>query len=220
MTETTWAEDSAEKPVKKSLPKWVWFCGGGCLLALIAVVAAIAISVMYVKKGVDPAVTEPALQKVLPHDELPASMRIVFYNRIGMEQFTIQDSRKYQLQIQVHTGKQADNARKQMFDSDKPQIPADMGVMKFQDMTKGEVDVQGRTITVVRLRMEFSGLMKDMMPKEAQDQLGAMLWADVTPEGEHERLVLLQIVKQVKADTITDDELRDLLAPFHIGPNR
>jgi hypothetical protein len=68
--------------------------------------------------------------------------------------------------------------------------------------------------------------MKKMVPKKGQDQVGSMLWADVTPEGRDD-LVFLQMrrngmsgVGPAATDPITDDELRALLKPFRIGPKR
>lgn len=221
MTETTWAADAADQPVKKSLPKWVWFCGGGCLLALLAVVGLFAWGAIAIKNASDPVKNEAELQKVLPHDPLPPTMQLMFHSSIGMEQFVIQDSRQFQLQIQVHEGSNAGDVRKQMFESEKPQIPENVGgMMRFADMSKGTVEVQGREIPVLRMRMEFTGVAKDLMPKEAEEKMGPMLFADVTPEGVPDRVVLLQLTKQEAAERVTDDEVRDLLAPFHIGPDR
>lgn len=220
MSEAQWSPDVADKPVKKSIPKWVWFCGGGCLLALIAGVAVLALSVNYFKNAMDPAVSEPALQEVLPHDELPPTMSIQFYNSIGIEQFQMVDTRGFQLQIQVHEGADGARAREQMFQKETPEFPKDLGVMKFEDMKKSMVDIQGRELPVIRMRMEFTGFMGKVMPEEAKNQMGSMLWTDLTPEGATDRLVLAQLMRMNGSGEITDDELRDLLAPFHIGPKR
>lgn len=221
MTETTWAADAADQPVKKSIPKWVWFCGGGCLLALIVVVGLVAWGAIAIKNAADPVKNEAELQKVLPHDPLPATMHVIMHTSIGVEQFVIQDSRQYQIQVQVHEGDQAAKVRDDMFLSEKPKIPENVGgMMKFADMSRDEVEVQGRQVRVLRMRMEFTGVAKDLMPQEAEKKIGPMLFADVTPEGRTGQVVLLQITKQEKADRVTDEEVRDLLAPFHVGPNR
>ncbi|MBI5365334.1 MAG: hypothetical protein HZA53_19310 [Planctomycetes bacterium] len=220
MSEAQWSPDAADQPVKKSIPKWVWFCGGGCLLAILAGIVVLALSVNYFKNAIDPAVSEPALQKVLPHDELPPSMTIQFYNSIGIEQFQIVDTRGFQLQIQVHKGADGGRAREQMFQKETPEFPKDLGVMKFEDMEKSAVDIQGRELPVIRMRMEFTGVMGKVMPEEAKSQMGSMLWTDLTPEGATNQLVLAQLMRMKGSGEITDDELRDLLAPFHIGPKR
>lgn len=219
MTETQWAEDSPGKPMRKSLPKWVWFCGGGCLLALIAGLIAVVLFVRMVKNARDEKVTWPALQQVLAYDERPPTMHIELYTSVGIEQFVMRDDRGFQLQLQLHKGASGDRARKQMFEGTTPEFPADMGVMKFEDMRKGEVEVQGRVLPVVRCKLQFSGFAKSMVPKEAQDQMGDMLWTDVRPEGQS-GMYLLQITRHGSSGEITDDELRELLAPFHIGPKR
>jgi hypothetical protein len=219
MNETNWSQEPSELPAKKSMPKWVWFCGGGCLLALIVGIVSLIVIGNYVKDAMDPVKTEAALQVQVPHDPLPESMQIMFHNSIGIEQFTLMDSRGFQLQFQVHEGADARRESQKMFGSDNPEIPKDLGVMKFEELRRGEVEVQGRTLPVLRVKLEFSGLMAKFMPKEAKDQVGNMLWVDLAPEGA-EKLVLLQIARIHGSGEITDEEVRELLEPFHIGPNR
>lgn len=225
MSEAQWSPDPSEAPKKKSLPKWVWFCGGGCLLALIVGIVALVVVGNFIKKATDPEVTEPALQKVLPHDELPPEMQISIYNSIGIEQFTLMDSRGFQLQIQVHGGEDGARAREQMFQKDVPEFPKDLGVMKFEDLKKATVDIQGREIPVIRMKMEFTGILGSVMPEEAKSQMGSMMWADLSPDAQaggadEHSLILLQVMRMKGAGEITDDELRDLLKPFHIGTKR
>ncbi|MFO1009844.1 MAG: hypothetical protein U1F29_07245 [Planctomycetota bacterium] len=225
MTEAQWSVDPTEAPKKKSFPKWVWFCGGGCLLALLAGIVALVLVGNMIKKATDPERNEQALQVVLPHDPLPEEMKIQFHASLGMEQFTLIDSRGFQLQFQIHDNADGTRARSQMFEKDVPEFPKDLGVMKFEDMTKAMVDVQGRELAVIRMKLQFSGIMGSMMPEEAKDQVGSMMWIDLTPpvkEGEtpEHTLVLGQITRVKGKGEITDEELRTLLSPFHVGPKR
>jgi hypothetical protein len=193
------------------------------VLGLIALVFGIS----FVKKATDPDRQWQEIAKILPYDERPPEMEPKFGMNMGIEQYMLQDSRGYQLQIQHTTGQSAREAREMMFDRDPPEIPKNMGVVGFEDVQAATVEVQGRDVHIVRMKLGFKGLAKSMIPKEGQDQLGAMLWADVTPEGRDD-LVMLQMQRMKvhgKADPatlgpITDDELRDVLKPFHIGPKR
>ncbi|MBK7876801.1 MAG: hypothetical protein IPJ77_13840 [Planctomycetes bacterium] len=225
MSEAQWSPDPSEAPKKKSFPKWVWFCGGGCLLALIVGIVSLVFVGNMIKKATDPALNDAALQAVLPHDPLPEEMTINFHASIGMEQFTLMDTRGFQIQFQFHGNADGARAREQMFQKDVPEFPKDLGVMSFEDMTKGLVEVQGRELTVIRMRLQFSGIMGSMMPEEAKDQVGSMMWVDLTPptkEGEdaEHTLVLGQITRLRGKGEITDDEVRELLKPFHIGTKR
>lgn len=216
MAETAWTEHEAP-PQKKKIPTWVWFCGGGCLAAVILGVIVIGLVFSYGKKAFDPERQWPNVAKVLPYDERPPEMHLVFGNQLGVEIYQIMDDRGYQLQLQRHTGSDGAEARKSMFQTDPPDIPTNMGVMKFEDLSLGTVEVQGRELAVVR--MKLGGMMKSMAPKEAQEAFGEMMWADLTPEGDL-GMTMLQVQRLRSGGPITDDELRDILKPFHVGPKR
>src|SRR4030095_4586023 len=144
MAETTWTEEQPTGPKKKSMPTWVWFCGGGCLLAVLLAVVAIGFGFQFVKKATDLDLQWQKLGQGLPNDERPPEIIHVLGNQIGLEQYTFQDSRGYQLQIQNHNGERGSEARKKMFGTDKPEFPQDMLVMKFEPPVAGSVEVQGR----------------------------------------------------------------------------
>ena len=215
----TWTEEQTSGPKKKSIPTWVWFCGGGCLLAVLLAVVAIGFGFQFVKKAMDPDVQWERLAKILPYDERPPEMQLMFGNQIGIEQYTFQDSRGFQLQIQNHTGADGTQARKQMFSTDTPEFPQNMVVMKFETPVPGSVELQGREIRLFRTRMEFSGAFGKMMPKEARDGMGSMAFLDLTPEG-REGMLMAQITSLRGPEPVSDEEIRTLLAPFRIGPNR
>jgi hypothetical protein len=74
-------------------------------------------------------------------------------------------------------------------------------------------------VRVLRMEMELGGFLKAVVPKEGQEQFGAMLFADLTPEDADE-LLLLQMIRTKGSGAISDDEVRTLLKPFHVGPKR
>jgi len=220
MAETTWTEEQTAGPKKKSIPTWVWFCGGGCLLAVLLAVVAAGFGFQFIKKATDPKVQWERLALILPHDEpTPPEMELGFGNQIGIEQYLINDSRGFQLQIQNHPGKDGTQARKQMFETDKPEFPQNMVVMKFDAPEAGSIEVQGRTLKLFRTRMQFSGMLGKAMPAEAKEAMGGIAFVDLTPEG-RAGMLMLQITKVKGTEPVSDEEIRMLLKPFHIGPNR
>jgi hypothetical protein len=225
VAETTWSEESPSAPPKKTVPTWVWFCGAGCLVMLVIGVAVLLFGISFVKKATDPERQWQAIGEVLPYDERPPEMTPRFGVNVGVKQFTLIDTRGYQIQIQEMTGSRAAEAREKLFEKDPPEFPQDMlGQFKFSNVRTGTVEVQGRKIRVVRMKPEFEGFAKSMVPKAAQEQMGNMLWADVTPEGRDD-LVFFQIQRQGPsakdtAGDITDEDLREILKPFHVGPKR
>jgi hypothetical protein len=226
MAETTWTEEEASAPKKKKVPTWLWFCGGGCLLAVLIAVVGIGLMIPAVTKAIDPEVQWERLAKILPYDERPPELKpkMGFGISVGtsMEQVQLEDSRGFVITIQSHGGTAGSDARQKMFSSEKPEFPEDVFVMKFEDVRPGTVEVQGRELRALRMRMEFSAWMKAILPKKAEGQLGkmgSMAFVDVTPEGKG-GLVLLEMIKFTNPEPISDEEIRTFLKPFHVGPNR
>ena len=223
MAETTWTEDSPGEAPKKRVPTWVWFCGAGCLAMIVLGIILAVFFVGFVKNATDPEKQWTAIEKILPYDERPAEMTPIISINVGAEQFTIHDSRGYDIQIQHYPASRAEELRSQLF-GEKPELPKHMLGLKFESMTPGTVDVQGRELHVLRLRGSLPEFVRKMMPKEGNEQLANMLFADVTPEGRDD-LVIWQMSRSPdrrKSDhesgPITDEEIRSELKPFRIGP--
>lgn len=219
MAETTWTEEGAGVPKKKGIPTWLWFCGGGCLLAVLIAVVVVGLGVRWAKTAMDPDVQKQKFAKILPYDEWPKEMRPIFGAQLVGEQYTFQDSRGFQEQVQLHRGREGVEGRKQMFQTNPPQFPKNLVVMKFEDLAPGTVEVQGRTLALIRMRMEFSGVFGQMLPAEARNQMGSMAFVDLTPEG-LDGMMLMQLTRMKGKEPITDEEIRTILEPFHVGPKR
>ena len=219
MAETTWAEEAPSAPPKKSIPTWVWFCGAGCLAVIVLGVVATLVMFAFVKSARDPEKIWEKLSVILPYDNRPPELTPLLGMNLGVEQYQFNDSRGFQVTFQRHTGKDAARARSQMFDAEHPKFPENMGVMKFKDIQAATIDVQGRSVRLLRMEMELGGFLKAIVPKEGQEQFGAFLFADLSPEGADE-LLILQMVRTKGSGPITDDEERTLLKPFHVGPKR
>ncbi len=138
------------------------------------------------------------------------------------EQWQLQDSRGFMITVQSQSGSKASEGRQKMFASDKPEFPKDVGVMQFQDVQAGTVEVQGRDLHVLRMHMEFPSWMKGLMGKKAGEELGkfgSMAFVDVTQEAK-DGMVLLEMMKVSGPEPVSDDEIRTFLKPFRIGPKR
>ncbi len=215
MAEVTWTEEGQGAPPKKKIPTWVWFCGGGCLAMVVLAIVAGGLVFNFAKKVIDPEQQWPKLAKILPFDERPANLTMQAGMQIGMgvgmEQYVLRDAvQGLQLQIQHHSGESGAAQREQLFGSDKPAFPQNMLVMKFEDMQPGVVEVQGRDLRVIRMRMELVG---------GKQTLGSMMMVDATRDGDP-GMLFLQVTREGNSAPITDDDLRALLKPFHVGSNR
>lgn len=219
MAESAWSDSEAAGPAKKKIPTWLWFCGGGCLLAVLVGVVALGFGYQLMKRATNPELQKQNLAKILPYDEWPKEMEPKLGMQFFGEQYQFLDSRGYQEQIQLHRGPEGTKGRQQLFNTDHPEFPQNMVVMKFEDLTPGTVLVQGREVAVIRMRMEFAGFLKGMMPDEVKNQLSDMAFIDLTPET-LEGMLLMQVTRTKGTGSITDEEIREILRPFHVGPDR
>ena len=219
MNESAWSDSETGRPAKKSIPTWVWFCGGGCLLAVLVGLVAVGFGFQFVKRATDPELQKQNLAKILPFDEWPKEMEPKFGMQFVGEQYQFLDSRGYQEQIQLHRGPDGTKGRQQLFNTDHPEFPQNMVVMKFEELAPGTVVVQGRELPLLRMRMEFAGFLKGMMPDEVKSQLRDMAFIDLTPET-LDGMMLMQVTRTKGGGPISDDEIRAILKPFHVGPER
>ncbi|HEV8113464.1 MAG TPA: hypothetical protein VGR31_11880 [Planctomycetota bacterium] len=222
MAETPWTEEAAVGPPKKKVPTWVWFCGGGCLLAVLVAIAAIAILVPMLKNAMNPEVQWEHLARVLPYDARPPELTPTMGLNFGesMDQVQLQDTRGFMITVQSLAGKSGAEQRRKLFASEKPEFPENAGVVKFADLQSGTVDVQGRSLRILRMRMEFPAFIKMLMSKKAQSELGklsSIAFVDVTAEGA-DGLVYLEMMKVTGSDPVSDEEVQTFLKPFRIGP--
>jgi hypothetical protein len=219
MAETAWSVEEAGPPKKRGIPTWLWFCGGGCLLAVLFGIVALGLGYHFVKKATDPELQKQALAKILPYDQWPQEMKPKFGFQVVGEQYTFEDSRGFQEQIQLHKGRDGAEGRKRLFDAEHPQFPQSFGVGRFEDMKSGTVEVQGRELHVLRMKVELAEFITRWMDKDAKNKLPSMAFVDLTPD-DLEGMLLIQITRQRDDAPITDDEIRDILRPFHVGPKR
>lgn len=215
MSETNWGEEGAAPPKKKTVPTWLWFCGGGCLAAVVLAVIAGAVLFSKAKEWGQAESQLPELAKVLPFDEpLPAEMQFKFVMPIpGMATYVFADERGYASLFYTASQGNAQELRDTMLNEKFEGAVFGMGAR--QNLSAAQVNVQGREIKVVRFfQMRGSGGEGGQGGNQGQSAI-----VDLTPDGAS-GLVLLQVVRGGGDTPISDDELRTLLKPFHVGPDR
>jgi hypothetical protein len=222
MTETPWG-DEEPPPKKKSVPTWVWFCGGGCLLALVLLAAGGFMLFGFIKNTMDPEQAWPKLNAILPFDERPPELKMLAgldMSLVGQQQFTLVDARGFMAQFMLVKGKQGNKMREDMFASETPKLTGNMGTIEFEDVQRGTIDVQGRTLRVVRMKIGLGWIKKIMPDEEAEKGMGAAVYVDLEPEGQDGMFWLQYTRQDPKGGPITDEELQRFFKPFHVGPNR
>lgn len=215
MSETNWGEEGAAPAKKRSVPTWIWFCGGGCLAAVVLGVIAAAVLFSKAKEWGQAESQLPELAKVLPFDEpLPAEMQFKFVMPIpGMATYVFADERGYASIFYSASPGNAQELRDTLLNENYDGAMFGMGGRK--DVTAARVRVQGREVKVVRFYQ-----MRGSEAGGAQGgNQGQSAIVDLTPEGAS-GLVLLQVVRGGGDTPITDEELHMLLKPFHVGPDR
>ena len=213
MAETMWSEE-APAPKKRRIPTWAWFCGAGCLVALILAIVASVFAVDFFNKSRDPERQWQRLDAVLPYDERPAGWTPAFGVDMGMFGFdmvTLTGPRGEMALLMQLPEQDAEKSREQMFD--ETFSGSFMGMGGRSEMQKGEIEVQGRTLRVLRFYQGPKG------QGGGNQQTGASINVDLTPPGQV-RPLILQLIRTGSQETFTDEEVVEFLRPFHVGTGR
>lgn len=208
MNDANWP-DETPLPKKRGVPKWIFFCGGGCLLVAIAVVA---LSLYLLPKFKDLGEADaqlPVLQSALAFDPLPPEMQFVMSMPIPMRIFVFQDTRGYIVNFTVTNAGQREEMRGTLLNPDF----GGAGLAQRRNAVSAEVTVQGRELTGLRCTQE----MDAMFSQTARE--GSSILLDVTPE-EGTNTVFVQITRTGGDVPVSDEEVRTILEPFHVGPDR
>jgi hypothetical protein len=238
MTETTWSEEGVA-PRKRRIPTWAWFCGAGCLLALVVSIVAVVFLVDTVKKAIDPEQQWTRLAETLPYDERPAGWKPVFgmdMSLLGFEMFTLKGPGNEMAMLMQLPENDAERTREQFFDESFTGSLFGAGGRK--NLKKGKMTVQGRELDVIRF-VQKGGLEVTETEEPASSGEGeanpveteespvrirekrdsASILVDLTPPGEV-RPLILQMIRTGSGEPFTDQEVLDFLKPFHVGTLR
>jgi hypothetical protein len=215
MSESPWNEEGAPAPKKKSVPTWAWWVGGGCLLMLLAAVAAVLLIGSFVKKSLDPEKQWPKVAKVLPFDSRPENLTLVWGSQIGMELYVFHDANGLIVTLMCPPG-DGGKSKQKMFD-EKQSFSA-FGKGGRHSMQPATIRVQGRELQALRFVQEAADSSGPSGAPSAGS--GGSVLVDVTPE-DSEQPVIIQLTRaNGSQDAISDQTVIDLLAPFHVGPER
>jgi hypothetical protein len=203
MSEVEWSAEGEEAPVKKKrVPSWLWWgCGGGCLLAVIAMIAISLLGVRFFKDATDPEKVWPAVQALLPFDERPEGWTAGGKTVFGVGQYHLRPPGGEPYMILHRMPGPAE--RDALLDPESPQNKGIGGFGKIQDPEKGTVEIQGRGAPCLRFRPWVPGDENDV----------STIRVDLTGEGDQP--VLVEIVVE-GSEPVSDETVQELLEPFDV----
>ncbi len=228
MAQEGWEDLPREQQAEptKGVPRWLLFCGCGCLLAILAVGGALGFFFFYAKRLVDAEHQLPHLARIVPFDEPLEGLDFVFRVPLGVDAFILQDPTTdggYVLMFtHVADTERASQAREQALDPTDRTLAGVGG--RREQVEPLELAVQGRSLAGVRFLVPGGGEPTPQLPpgfpKALVDPSGAAVLLDVTPPGTP-GVVLLQVFRAAGGDEpIPAEYLVRVLEPFHIGPDR
>jgi hypothetical protein len=232
MTETDWGDIDNLPPTKKGFPKWILFCGCGCLIPILLLMAGVGWGVSWFNTGQDVDVQIERLREVIPFDDAPQSssdvessdgeaehvarvgeFRLIFGQRIPFIEMDIflfvdpdEDGDIEQPEYFCMLMQPADDETAQEFRTSQ---------QHGSDTEEVTLVIQGREIEATR----GSHLGEMPFPGMPQGESGASIVMDLSQDDAEHPLVFLMI-HQNSEDAITQEEVERFLAPFHIGPDR
>ncbi len=242
MNDIDWGSEAKAVPKAKArFPKWLWFCGGGCLLAVIASVVLVVVIGKIAKEKLDPEKQWTKLEKILPHEERPTGFELIPTGAFGAMAPGVEDAWQFlnsngtQVQIQHHVGASADSTREQIESGALTSAKQSLGPIGVFEATAGEFEASGKTVHFVRFQTFEAEAetpeteAKDPNVEEDQSPSARDVWdmatkmrlvmADITPEGVDGTVVLI-FSKPRKLGPLEQSEVIDFLSTFQLGAKK
>ena len=233
-----WGDLDAVPAKKGGLPKWAWFCGGGCLVTVVLLVIAAIWGMNFFQKAMDPEVQWPALAEVIPFDERVEDTTIMRMPVPGMTMFMIMGQSEEEVSVGTETDGEelatafttqpwmamfmvlpvgSDEADEigSLFDPDFTGEAMGMGGRK--DVVVGTSTVQGRELRSATYTQ--IGGVSFIPGSQGDDANSQVMLLDLTEVGEAEPLMLMYM-KPGATEPVSLDEVVEFLTPFHVGPVR
>ena len=205
-TELEWGNEEGA-PVKKRgcfLPIWLWGCGGGCLLAIILSIGGGIYCVGKVKNAIDPEAQWAKLDRILPFEERPGGLELMFGWSLGLEYYILMDvNTGYMVSVYYFDSGDAAEGREAFFN---PEVEAGvMGVGERTDEELSTVLIGSRERQVMRfnqsnVEFQFGGV------DTSASNSGYSAVVDITPE-EDPGLVVVMFMAMDGQVEIPDEDL-------------
>jgi len=250
MSEVNWGNDHLEPPKKRSIPLWLLGCGGGCMFMVGATIVAVMIAGPRLTRWVEglsqPEVQWPRLGETLPFDAAPEGFSIARLP-VPLIDLWMLRSQQQELTIFVLAAPQDGSGGPWGQWMSEPKKTPFMGALPGEiEASEGTLVVQGRELRSVRYtRKELPPAVAPEPPRPPelphsadrdpeldlplderlsmrlnnQSVRGGGLSLDLTPEESSQRIVVW-LLRETEGGTVSDDQAREFLAPFHIGPRR
>ena len=207
-----WGDEGGAPPKKKGgIPKWVWIgCGGGCLLALIAIAALGIFAFSVGKKFTDPEYAWEQLETLLPYDERPAGYTPLGGGFFKTENYVIKadGSQLFAILMRLPGSSEFDD----VFDPDSMSNRGVMGFGEITDAEHGTIELQGRETRCMR----FNAWVPESAKEEGYE--GASIRVDLKGEGAN--YVLIQFTLSGDGERVEDEDVIAFLEPFDVWRDR
>lgn len=211
MSENDWSSEGTRMaPPKRTIPLWVWGCGGGCALFLVVGVVLGFFVFRAVGKATDQEANWAAIGEVLPVVERPEGYMVLGspwrFDGVRFWILQAEDQSHQAFLMHAQEGDQAQETRGEMLNDGAPGTEL------------GELVVQGRALKVLRFdsRAAAKGDAGPMEEFFASMSDGQMANVDLSRPGSSE-LLLLMYQERGKDARVDDEELLELLSHFRLG---
>jgi hypothetical protein len=210
MADVEMYEQEEVAPPKKGLPAWLWVCGSGCLLLVVATILLGVWGVGKFKELADPEKGWEALAEILPYEERPTDLEFQWRWNIGMDMFILEHADGYMAILMRFPAQDAEASREQLFD---PEFTGSvMGFGGRKNAEAGKYTVQGREVDVLHFDQQGSSKSQGGGPSVGP---GRSIYVDLTPAGKTRPLVL-QLIRKGEGGNFSAEEVTDFLAPFDV----
>ena len=208
MSQETGDWGAEERGERRGVPAWVWWgCGGGCLLAVLALVSVLALGGSLLKRAFDPEQAWSGVAELLPHEQRPEDWEAVGATQFGVGFYLLRPPAQHAFVI---VQRARDRAEVELLL--EPDSPADAGwkliLEGARDHQVGTFELQGRSAPCLRFLGTFPG-DEERAPVPAQ-----VVRIDVSGEGPP---TLLHVILPGAEG---DEAVRELLAPFDVWRGR
>lgn len=219
MAEVDWGNEANEAPKKKSrVPKWAWFCGGGCVLAILAAGVFAVLAFNFAKDAADPETQWARLAEFVPYETRPegtiAGFKIPFQD---IQFFALPQEDGASATFLVAWGAKGEEFRAQYFDGGKQidlgPIAGNMGRFNVEE---GVLNVQGRELRTIRFTSHQRSEGDD---KELSSMHKSTLAVDLSKDGSDTAVIFqYDVIKSL--DPVDEKAVVEFLAPFKLGEIR